>query len=139
MSDSGRQAYEQRNQVVRSAMAIPDTEWSMQFLQGMVDRMGLSWIKYGLVAEWFPKNLNALECLQLRLAKYAETGNTEYLMDAANFAMIEFMHPRNPNAFFKPTDSDGSPGRVRNTGAVDAERNTEAQALKQKMYRREGD
>jgi hypothetical protein len=30
----------------------------------------------------------------------------------ANFAMIEFMHPRHPQAHYKATDSDGSPGRV---------------------------
>jgi hypothetical protein len=33
-------------------------------------------------------------------------------MDAANFAMIEFMRPRREGARFEPTDSAGSPGRV---------------------------
>jgi len=47
-----------------------------------------------------------------RMRKYAETGNTEWLIDAANFAMIEFMHPRHPHAHFTGTDDDASPGRT---------------------------
>jgi hypothetical protein len=90
---------------------VPGTEQesSMQFHQGMVDRMALSYYKYGPVAK---ANINAIESLQLRLKKYAETGNTEFLMDAANFAMMEFMRPSHPDAFFEPTDSNQSPGRI---------------------------
>jgi hypothetical protein len=41
-------------------------------------------------------------------------------MDVANFAMIEFMLPRHPQAHFKGTDDDGSPGRIAlNTGRAD--------------------
>jgi hypothetical protein len=91
---------------------VPDSEFSEQFVQGMVDRMAVSYFKYGAVAEAYPGRVNALASLQLRLDKYARTGNTEYLMDAANFAMIEFMRPRHPEAHFEPTDSKGSPGRL---------------------------
>lgn len=38
-------------------------------------------------------------------------GNTEYLVDAANFLMIEFMHPAHPKAHYRATDKEGSPGR----------------------------
>lgn len=34
----------------------------------------------------------------------------EYLVDIRNFAMIEFMHPAIPGAYFKAEDSDKSPG-----------------------------
>lgn len=60
-----------------------------------------------------------------RLRKYAETGNTEFLVDAANFAMIEFMLPSHPNAFFEGTDDDQSPGRRSNKGTIDKRNNTE--------------
>jgi hypothetical protein len=96
----------------------PDTEYSKQFLQGMLDRMAVSYHKYGPVADGYPLRLNALESLQMRLERYAETGNTEFLIDAANFAMIEFMQPRHPDAHFKPTDSSESPGRRTTTGRV---------------------
>lgn len=126
-----------------------ETEYSSEFLQGMVDRMALSFFKYGAVREAYPARLNALESLQKRLVKYQETGNTEFLMDAANFAMIEFMAPRHPEAHFKPTDSDESPGRVWASGAVNDHANTTSRENIRRggsnvrtdggFYRREGD
>lgn len=101
----------------------PTTEYSQKFLDGMLARMAMSFFKYGKVADAYPRKVNALDSLRLRLDKYAETGNTEYLMDAANFAMIEFMCPSRPDAHYTPTDSDGSPGRVGNHGGVNQNAN----------------
>jgi hypothetical protein len=91
---------------------VPSSEYSEKFLQMMLNRMGASYFKYGAVADGFPDKINALRCVELRLKTYTETGNTEFLIDAANFLMIEFMRPRHPKAHFKPTDSQESPGRV---------------------------
>lgn len=104
----------------------PESEYSHEFLQGMVDRMAMSFYKYGRVADAYPHKVDALKSLRDRLRKYDETGNTEFLMDAANFAMIEFMHPSLPGAFYQATDADQSPGRVsaftgRATDATNAE------------------
>ncbi len=85
---------------------------SEDFVEKMRRRMLTSFYKYGPVKAGYPKNVDAISSLKLRLDTYAETGNTEYLIDAANFAMIEFMLPRHKKAHFNPTDSDGSPGRV---------------------------
>lgn len=90
----------------------PATEVSEKFVQGMRDRMAVSYFKYGPVANAYPHKVNALESLRMRLDKYMDTGNTEFLMDAANFAMIEFMCPSHPRAHYQPTDSDQSPGRA---------------------------
>lgn len=90
----------------------PSSEYSLQFLQGMVDRMSVSYHKYGAVADAFPQKVNAIESMHQRLEMYYKTSNTEYLVDAANFLMVEFMHPAVKDAFFKPTDSDGSCGRA---------------------------
>jgi len=72
----------------------------------------VSYHKYGPVAVAYPSRADALRSLEQRLAKYRETGNTEWLMDVANFAMIEYMHPSHPNAHFRATDTDESPGRI---------------------------
>lgn len=103
---------------------VPDTEFSFKFVKGMQDRMAMSYFKYGAVADAYPKKVDAIGSLKMRLEKYAETGNTEFLIDAANFAMIEFMHPRHPEAFYKPTDSDESPGRAWNSGHIGQTANT---------------
>lgn len=90
----------------------PNTEYSKTFIQGMLDRMSTSWHKYGRVSDAYPHKVNALESLQKRIERYQETGNTEWLMDVGNFAMIEFMHPSHPEAHYRPTDSNESPGRA---------------------------
>ncbi len=140
---------------------IPTTEWCQQFFQAMVNRMSVSFCKYGAVAEAYPKRVNALTSLLLRIRAYIgrdsfivlcaqvadapevrhrrDTGNTEYMMDAANFAMIEFMHPSIEGAHFTATDADGSTGRMTNTGVVNGERNTEDRKLTEKFYSRSGD
>lgn len=93
-------------------MKAPSSEVSEAFVQGMRDRMATSYFKYGAVAKAYPRKVNALESLRRRIEKYEETGNTEWLMDVANFAMIEFMHPSHKRAHYKPTDSSESPGRA---------------------------
>lgn len=90
---------------------VPASEFSHQFVQGMADRMAVSYCKYGAVRDAYPHRVDAIASLRKRLEKYEQTGNTEWLMDVANFAMIEFMHPRHPEAHFRATDSKESPGR----------------------------
>jgi hypothetical protein len=95
------------------------SEFSEDFVKGMRERMVVSFYKYGYVADAVGK-VNMISSLTDRLRKYAETKNTEFLIDAANFAMIEFMHPSVDGAFFAGTDDDQSPGRrLVKTGTVD--------------------
>lgn len=93
------------------------SEFSDRFVDGMRNRMIVSFHKYGPVAHGYPDRVNALDSLEERIQRYRETGNAEWLIDAANFAMIEFMHPSHPDAHFRPTDSHESPGRVRHDGS----------------------
>ena len=90
------------------------SEYNEQFLQGMIDRMSVSFYKYGAVAE--ARGFDNLANLEKRVAQYRETGNTEWLIDAANFAMIEFMFPQHVDAHYRATDSSESPGRHTSDG-----------------------
>lgn len=106
---------------------VPSSEFSQSFTQGMADRMAVSYCKYGAVAEAYPARVDALASLRQRLQRYEHDGNTEWLMDVANFAMIEFLHPRHDRAHFRATDSSESPGRMAVDGrAIGAEANTTA-------------
>ena len=78
--------------------------------------MSVSFHKYGRVADAVPWKIDALESAKARVAQYKETGNTEWLIDAANFIMMEFMHPSHANAHFRATDSKEAIGRVSLTG-----------------------
>jgi len=113
---------------------LPSTEWSETFLQGMLDRMAISFHKYGAVADAYPHKYDAIGSMRDRLQLYIrgdekkgiKPGNTEYLMDAANFLMIEAMHPRHESAHFEGTDETGSPGRRNlDTGRSDHRHNME--------------
>jgi hypothetical protein len=95
---------------------LPPSEFSEQFVEYMRNRMAVSFHKYGPVAAAYPAKVDAVASLVKRLERYAETGNTEWLVDAANFCMIEFMHPRHPEAHFRATDTQDSPGRESVTG-----------------------
>lgn len=92
--------------IIKTAELVPKSEFSEIFSQGMYDRMAVSYFKYGKVADGYPDKVDAIASLELRLQRYKETGNTEWLMDVANFAMIEFMRPRHPKAHFKGLDGD---------------------------------
>lgn len=93
-------------------------ERALQFLQGMMDRTGVSYHKYGAIQDAFPHKRTGVDNIQQRVDKYLETGNTEFLIDAANYALIEFMRPSREGAFFKSTDSDESPGALNRDGSV---------------------
>jgi hypothetical protein len=110
------------------------TQVSDQFLSGMVARMEMSYFKYGDVREAYPHKIDAMASLEQRLKKYHETRNTEFLIDAANFCMIEFMLPRVEGAFFAATDSDQSPGRTTTLGIE-----TDRPNIVKHAYNRDGD
>ena len=91
---------------------------SQKFVQGMFDRMSVGYFNYGPIKDNFPHNYDALKSMELRLKKYKKDHNLEWLMDAANYLMIEFMYPKDPKAFFKPTTKRESPGAVLRNGKI---------------------
>lgn len=88
--------------------AILKTEYSTAFDEHRKKAMINSYYKYGPLKKNYGeyKCMNALRNIELRLQKYRETGNTEFLVDVANFAMLEFMHPSIEGAKFVPTSTD---------------------------------
>jgi hypothetical protein len=85
-----------------------DSDFSPEFSQLMRNRMRTSYHKYG---KW-SKNRSYVDCLknvQRRWEEYLKTGNTEFLIDAANFCMMEWLLPSHANAHFRATTSDEAP------------------------------
>lgn len=89
---------------------ILKTEYSERFDEIRKNAMETSYHKYGPVKDNYEnyKCMDALGSMEKRIAKYKETKNTEYLADAANFLMIEFMYPSIPGARYMPTGSGGA-------------------------------
>lgn len=91
--------------------ALPG-QYSHEFLQGMVERTAVSFHKYGAVKASIEKGMDPIASAIDRIRQYQRDGNTEWLMDAANYLQFEFMYPSHENAHFRATDSDESPGRL---------------------------
>lgn len=84
-------------------------EYSDKFDELRKNRVKISFYKYGSVSDNFGMGLvDALGSHDLCIKKYMETGNTEYLCDAANYLMFEFMYPKHEKSHFKSTDSSES-------------------------------
>lgn len=95
-----------------STEEILKRNFSEDFIRKMKNRIVVSHYKYGWMEHTYPELADAIASLEERLSLYKKTGNKEHLVDVANFAMIEYMFPRHPDAHFEVTDSDASPGLV---------------------------
>jgi hypothetical protein len=92
-----------------------------KFCFDMRERLMSRVSKYGALGKNYPKKVHALDSLIRRLDAYVATGNTEYLIDAANFAYIEYTYPSHPQAFNAPVDDKFSPGLVIRTDGITRE------------------
>lgn len=89
-------------------------EYSTEFDEKRRNAILVSYYKYGPAKKNFKSGkVDAIGSLKKCLKKFEETGNTEYLVDVANYAMLRYMYPQNGESY-KPTDSNQSAGRVIN-------------------------
>lgn len=89
-----------------------ETEWSKDFEKHRKEKLAVSFYKYGPASRNFPDNVDALATMEKCIKMYHITKNKEYLCDAANYLMFEYMYPKEDNTFYKDTDSDQSAGVV---------------------------
>ena len=103
----GKHAHVESDQKSHDFSMILNSEYSQRFDTIRKNMMIMSYYKYGPLKDNYDKFkcMDALENIENRIQKYKETGNTEFLADVANFAMIEFMYPSIEGAKYTPTDS----------------------------------
>lgn len=85
-------------------------DFSESFIEKMKNAIVTSHFKYGYANKTYPELAQAYKCAKERLEEYEKTHNKEYLVDVANFVMLEFMHPAFGDVRYTPTDSDKSIG-----------------------------
>ena len=68
-------------------------DFSGEFIAKMENAIVMSHYKYGWMSQTYPELAQSYKCIKERLELYEKTHNTEYLVDIANFAMIEFKLP----------------------------------------------
>lgn len=91
---------------------VYNNEQYWEALQMMANRMAFSEQKYGSIENTYPHTKRALTNIKKRLKLYEETGNTEWLIDAANFCIIEHLRPSHKEPYFRATGSEESPGLI---------------------------
>jgi hypothetical protein len=106
--DDGRKITDTPVPKIRAWVYPREDYWAA--VQMMANRMSVSEQKYGPLEDNYPEPADSVKTLHERLDLYLTTGNTEWLLDVANQAVIEFLFPSHPVSHFRPTDSDESPG-----------------------------
>lgn len=92
--------------------SILKSQYSEQFDKERKHRVEVSYYKYGPARDNFARGrVDAIKTAELCLDVFKKDGNTEHLVDAANYLMFRYMYPY-PGEYFKPTDSSGSVGTV---------------------------
>lgn len=88
----------------------------LESLQLMVNRMAFSHFKYGNMEDKYPDSAHAVDSVYKRLSMYGKSGNTEDVLDAANFCVIEHILPSHEKAHFRSQESKESPGIIYHEG-----------------------
>lgn len=89
---------------------ISKRDFSEPFVNKMKNAIETSHYKYGWASKTYPELAQAYKCIKQRLELYEQTHNKEYLVDVANFAMLDFLYPAFEDAHYTPGDSDKSCG-----------------------------
>lgn len=87
-------------------------DYSLEFDKLRQNRVEVSAHKYGPARKNFGEGrVDALKTAELCLDAFKKDGNTEHLVDAANYLMVRFMYPM-PGEEFRATGSSESVGTV---------------------------
>ena len=87
------------------------SNWSDTFIILMKNRRIMGAYRYGLHTV-IKKQYDCIGSAIKRLQKYQITGNTEYLVDAANLCSVEFEEGQHPNKHFSSID-DGEHTQIK--------------------------
>jgi hypothetical protein len=84
------------------------SEWSSEFEQLMRNRLVMGGIRYGLMGHGaVPKgkpHYSRSDSIIKRIQLFEQTGNAEYLVDVANFALLLFEERDHPQWHFRSVD-----------------------------------
>lgn len=85
-------------------------DFSEEFVTKMKNAIETSHYKYGWASKTYPELAQGINCIDDRIRAYKDTHNKDYLVDIANFAMLEYLYPMFEDAHYTPGDYDKSVG-----------------------------
>jgi hypothetical protein len=86
---------------------LEQSEWSPEFEGLMRNRLLMGALRYGTMVEKRQKQAtkwDLLGALRSKLEGYERTGNTEYLVDGANYLLLAFELDDHPTKHFRALD-----------------------------------
>ncbi len=89
----------------------PKQKSIVSFLQMMVNRLAVASYRYGGGVPCWDAAQDYRKRIDDKLEMYDKTGNTEFLVDVANYCMLDFYNSLHPNAHFKTGEGGGNIGR----------------------------
>lgn len=98
-----------RERHIPSLEELKKTEWCPEFEQLMRNRLIMGAIRYRTFAEnaaGLDNNYDRIGAAITRLQKYQQSGNDEYLVDVANFCVLEFRFGKHPKKHFHAKDDE---------------------------------
>lgn len=91
---------------------ILNREYSSRFDELRKNRVEVAFYKYGAARDNFGGGrVDAVATMELCIEAFKKDGNTEHMVDIANYAMFRYMYPME-GEYFEGTDSSGSVGTV---------------------------
>lgn len=84
--------------------ALRQSEWSPEFETLMRNRLLMGAFRYGVLNAPNKPEYNRTESIIKRVMLYEETGNVEYLVDAANLCLVEFVEGAHPDKHMDSID-----------------------------------
>lgn len=92
----------------KSHLTIQDlySNWDDVFEELMRNRLAMGTLRYGMIKTQKAKGcpFDVMGAIRPKLEAYHKTGNTEYLVDAANYLMLVFSIDPHPNKHFSALD-----------------------------------
>jgi len=89
---------------IASLDELKETEWSPEFEQLMRNRLIIGSIRYERFNHPGKHDYDRIRAIERKLASYIWTGNTELLVDLANYCLLEFVFGNHPAKHFHATD-----------------------------------
>jgi hypothetical protein len=100
---------------------LEKSEWSPEFERLMRNRLIMGALRYGLLESKRKGNQkwDLIDAIKSRIQLYQETGNTEYLVDIANYSLLEFECGKHPKKHFAALDDHHDHCKVKACRALD--------------------
>ncbi|MES2598613.1 MAG: hypothetical protein V4662_24980 [Verrucomicrobiota bacterium] len=94
---------------------LEKSEWSPEFEQLMRNRLLMGALRYGVLEQKrrFGNKWDLMGAVKEKVKLYEDSGNTEYLVDIANYVLLEFECGHHPTKHFAALDNHHGHCRVK--------------------------